>query len=100
MAGSKDPVGICGIQRGRSHRRAMPEAAIKTVCRFIAEDKFIRESAGYVYMLRMYARVRVCVKPSRSVGVRGVRTASNDLHNRTPGIYTLLRITINMPRVV
>jgi len=29
----------------RSSERAMPEAAIKTVCRFIAEDKFIREFA-------------------------------------------------------
>jgi len=99
MAGSKDPAGICGIQRGRSHRRAMPEAAIKTVCRFIAEDKFIRESTGYVYMYT-HIYVCVCVKPSRGIGVRGVRTASDDLHNRTPGIYTLLRITINMPRVV
>lgn len=67
MAGSKDPAGICGIQRGRrSHRRAMPEAAIKTVCRFIAEDKFIRESTGYVHTcmcvhVKPQAAASVCV---------------------------------------
>lgn len=61
---------------------ATPGAAIKTVCRFIAEDKFIRECAS-----------GVCVKPR--VCMRGVRCcpgAPSDLHNCTavPGyIYTL-----------
>lgn len=69
MAGSKkDPADISGIQRGRSHRRAMPEAAIKTVCRFIAEDKFIRESTGCD--TSVYACARVCETEPRRRGVR------------------------------
>lgn len=54
----------------------MPEAAIKTVCRFIAEDKFIRESEKKKRKKEIggegeRARIHVGVR------VRGVRAAAH-----------------------